>query len=155
DATVEREIDDGRILRTHVLRPTWHFVTPADIRWMLALTAPRVTAAMAHYNRYHELDRSVFRRSSAALTKALAGGKCLTRTELRTHLARAGIKTTSSQHLGLMMQGELCGVVCSGPRRGEQFTYALLDERAPVTPSITRDEALLELTRRYFTTRSP
>src|SRR5436190_19067306 len=49
DAFVERALDAGKILRTHVLRPTWHFVTPADIRWMLALTAPRVKARMAVY----------------------------------------------------------------------------------------------------------
>ncbi|HSQ32068.1 MAG TPA: crosslink repair DNA glycosylase YcaQ family protein [Gemmatimonadaceae bacterium] len=34
DAVVERLFNDGRILRTHVLRPTWHFVLPEDIRWM-------------------------------------------------------------------------------------------------------------------------
>lgn len=156
NAAIEREIDEGRILRTHVLRPTWHFVLPADIRWMLVLTAPRVEAATASYNRRLELDRKVFRRSNAELTKALEGGKCLTRTELRARLVRARVPVATTQHLGhLMMQAELDGVVCSGPRRGKQFTYALLDERAPVAPSLTREEALLELTRRYFATRGP
>ena len=156
NADVEKEIDEGRILRTHVLRPTWHFVVPGDIRWMLALTAPRVAALMAHYNRKLELDRSVFRRSNAAVTKALAGGNCLTRTELAGHLQRAGVTSATGQRLGhLMMQAELDGVLCSGPRRGKQFTYALLDERAPASAMRSRDEALLELTRRYFATRSP
>ena len=156
DATIEREIDEGRILRTHVLRPTWHFVAAADIRWMLELTGPRVAAAMAPANRRIGLDRPVYRRSNAVFTKALSSGQCLTRTEVRTHLARAGVKVTTSQQLGhLMMQGELDGVLCSGPRRGKQFTYALLDERVPKASSKTRDEALLELTRRYFATRSP
>ena len=41
DTDVDRALADGTILRTHILRPTWHFVTPADIRWMLKLTAPR------------------------------------------------------------------------------------------------------------------
>jgi hypothetical protein len=156
DTDVEREFEAGDILRTHVLRPTWHFVSPSDIRWMLALTGPRVCAAMAHYNRKLELDRSVFRRSNAVLTRALRDGKCLTRAELRTALDRAGVEVGSGQRLGhLMMQGELDGVLCSGPRRGKQFTYALLDERAPMTTPLDRDEALLELTRRYFTTRGP
>ena len=49
------------------------------------------------------------------------------------------------------MDFELEGVVCSGPRRGKQFTYALLDERVrPVAPIPTRDEALAKLARRYF-----
>jgi hypothetical protein len=156
DAGVERELDEGEILRTHVLRPTWHFVLPSDIRWMLELTGPRVAAAMAPANRRLELDRDVHRRSNAVITKALAGGECLTRAELRTHLERARVKITSGQQLShLMMQSELDAVVCSGPRRGKQFTYALLDERVPPSPRRSRDEALLELTRRYFLTRSP
>jgi hypothetical protein len=115
-----------------------------------------VSVANAHYSRHLGLDRKVFRRSSELLTKLLAGGKCLTRTELRLEFQRARVKIPTAQHLGhLMMQAELDGVVCSGPRRGKQFTYALLDERSPVSPSLSRDEALLELTRRYFTTRSP
>lgn len=156
DADIEREITEGRILRTHVLRPTWHFVAREDIRWMLALTAPRVTAAMAYYSRTLELTPAVFRRSNDAIAKALAGGKQLTRTELGTVLRRARIGDASGQRLGhLMMQAELDAVVCSGGRRGKQFTYALLDERAPRAAPIDRDEALLELTRRYFATRGP
>jgi hypothetical protein len=156
DAEVEREIDDGHILRTHVLRPTWHFVAPEDIRWMLALTAPRVNQAMAYHGRILELTPSVCKRSNDAIAKALAGGKHLTRAELSACLERAGVKPAAGQRLGhLMMNAELDGVVCSGARRGKQFTYALLDERVPPSSERDRDEALLELTRRYFTTRGP
>jgi hypothetical protein len=156
ESVVEQALADGLILRTHVLRPTWHFVAPADIRWMLALTAPRVTAAMVHYNRKLELDAAVFRRSSAAITRALRDGRQLTRAELAAFLRRARVNVEGSQRLGhLMMQAELDGVVCSGARRGKQFTYALLEERVPPAPALDRDEALLELTKRYFATRSP
>lgn len=156
DADIERELTDGKILRTHVLRPTWHFVAPEDIRWMLALTAPRVSAFMAYYNRQLELTPAVFRRSNAAIAKALQGGEHLMRKELRAVLERARIGRISGQRLGhLMMQAELDAVVCSGAMRGKQFTYALLDERVPRAPSLHRDEALLELTRRYFGARGP
>jgi DNA glycosylase AlkZ-like len=155
EADIERELSDGTILRTHVLRPTWHFVAAADIRWMLALTAPRVKAAMAYHDRVFDLTPAICRRGNAVLTKALAGGKHLTRTELATTLERAGVRTTSAQRLGLMMRAELDAVVCSGPRRGKQATYALLDERVPPAAVLERDEALLELTRRYFSTRGP
>jgi hypothetical protein len=156
DAAIERELIAGAILRTHVLRPTWHFVAPEDIRWMLALTGPRVSAAMASYNRQLELTPAVFKRSNAALTKALRDGKHLTRAELRGYLERARIGTISGQRLGhLMMQAELEAVVCSGARRGKQFTYALLEERVPPAAPRERDEALLELTRRYFRARGP
>jgi hypothetical protein len=75
DADVEHACRDGRILRTHVMRPTWHFVLPADIRWLLALTAPRVRAAMAYYDRRLALDEGVFRRSQAVLARALAAAR--------------------------------------------------------------------------------
>ena len=91
DAAIERAFADGAILRTHVMRPTWHFVTPADIRWLLALTGPRVKAAMASYDRKLELDAGVFRRSHRVLTSALRDGTQLTRQELKGALQRAGI----------------------------------------------------------------
>lgn len=156
NVAIERELSDGAILRTHVLRPTWHFVAPNDIRWMLELTAPRVAAAMASYNRKLELDADVFRRSHAAIRKALAGGKALTRAELRMPLAKTRIGAVTGQRLAhLLMQAELDAVVCSGPVRGKQFTYMLLDERVPPAPALERDEALYTLTRMYFATRGP
>src|SRR5688572_7980251 len=156
DATIERSLTEGTILRTHVLRPTWHFVTPADIRWMLALTGPRVKAAMASYDRKLELDETVFRRSNAALLRALRDRTYLTRAEIAQALRRVGIDVTGTQRLAhVLLHAELDGIICSGPRRGKQFTYALLDERAPPTPLKGRDEALLDLTVRYFTTRGP
>lgn len=156
DAEIEAEIDAGQILRTHVLRPTWHFVTPSDIRWMLALTGPRVASSMEPGNRRLELDGALLRRSQSIITRALRGGRSLTRAELNAHLERAGIVTGTGQRLSyIMMRAELDAVVCSGPRRGRQATYALLEERVPPTPMLSRDEALLELTRRYFRTRGP
>ena len=156
DAAIEATVDAGDILRTHVLRPTWHFVTPADIRWMLALTAPRVRAKMAGPNRRLELDRAFVRRSIGVFEKALAGGRSLTRQELSAELQRARLGVITGQRLGhLMMEAELDAVVCSGPRRGRQFTYALLEERAPAAPTRSSEEALHDLTRRYFTTRGP
>lgn len=155
DTVIERAFTEGIILRTHVLRPTWHFVTPADIRWLLELTAPRVKATMAYYDRQLELDDALYMRSNAAIAGALAGGQYSTRAELGTALAAAGI-VAQGQRLGhVVMRAELDGVVCSGPRRGKQFTYALLAERAPLAKTLTRDEALAELTRRYFTSHGP
>jgi hypothetical protein len=156
DAMVERAMNEGSIIRTHVLRPTWHFVAPADIRWMLELTSPRVKAAAASQWRIYELDEQDFRRSNATLEKALRGGKQLTRAEIARALGRAKIHVTSGVRVGhLLMRAELDALICSGGRRGKQFTYALLDERVPATERLTRDEALVELTRRYFATHGP
>jgi hypothetical protein len=156
DDRVEHAFAEGSILRTHVLRPTWHFVTPEDIRWMVTLTAPRINTALGYHNRRLELDEAVFKRSNAVLRKALRDGKYLTRDELRRALADAGIHTDDllrSTHI--MMRAELDLVICSGPRRGKQFTYALLDERVPETDPLTRDEALATLAERFFTSHGP
>ena len=156
DSLIEREFASGEILRTHVLRPTWHFVDPTDIRWMLALTGPRIAKSMASYDRKLELDDTVYRRSHAAIENALRGGIHLTRTELRAILEHAGVNTLGVQRAAhLMMRAELDALICSGARRGKQFTYALLDERVPAVAPIDRDEALLRLTRSYFRGRSP
>ena len=156
DAAIERAFSTGRILRTHVLRPTWHFVTPQDIRWMLALTGPRISKRMAPYNRHLELDEPVFRRSRTAMIRALAGGKQLTRQELKAALEQAGIRAGSVQRLAhIVMQAELDAVICSGGCRGRQFTYSLLDERVPASRTLSRDEALVELARRYFRSHGP
>lgn len=153
---VERELTDGRILRTHVLRPTWHFVAPADIRWMLALTAPRVKAAMAYHDRTFGVTPAVCRRSHAAIEQALAGGRQLTRAELARAIEDAGVPIASGQRLaGLVMRAELDALICSGARRGRQSTYALLEERVPPAPALAREEALLRLARIYFSTRGP
>ncbi|HEX4951547.1 MAG TPA: winged helix DNA-binding domain-containing protein [Blastocatellia bacterium] len=155
DAALDQALADGTILRTHILRPTWHFVTPADIRWMLQLTAPRVNALNAYHYRKQELDDAVFKQSNAVLTKSLRGGQQLTRAELAAALHRAGIVTDELRSALLLMRAELDGVVCSGARRGKQFTYALLEERVPPVPPRTKDEALAELSTRYLLSRGP
>ena len=156
DDGIEQAFADGTVLRTHIMRPTWHFVTPADIRWMLMLTAPRVLVASAYYFRISELDDAVFRKSNDVLVEALQGGRQLTRTELASALQQAGIACDNLLRLGyIIIHAELEGILCSGARRGKQFTYALLDERAPQSRTLDRDEALAEFAMRYFTGHGP
>jgi hypothetical protein len=156
DARIEREINDGSIVRTHILRPTWHFVAASDIYWMLALTAPRVHAANAYWYRSLEVDYALARRGRTVLTKDLRDGKQLTRAELALALTRARIQVTNPVRLAcIVMRAELDGVICSGARHGKQFTYALLEERVPKPVMLERDAGLCDLARRYFTTRGP
>ena len=157
DADVEDAFARGAILRTHVMRPTWHFVMPADIRWLLTLTSPRVNALSATYHRKLALDEPLFRRSRSLLEKTLRDGRQLTRAELASVFRKAGIASAEDPlRMGfLMMRAELDGVICSGPRRGKQFTYALLEERVPPARPLAREEALAELVRRYFVSHGP
>jgi hypothetical protein len=110
---------------------------------------------MAPYDRQLELDADTFRRSNAAVTRALRDGRHSTREELGQVLKGERIRTDPIRVAHLLMRAELDGIVCSGARRGKQFTYALLEERIPSAAPRDRDEALLELTRRYFSTRGP
>jgi hypothetical protein len=155
DAAIDQAFNEGKILRTHILRPTWHFVAPEDIRWMLALTGPRVHTANGFIYRQEELDPATIRKGYAVLEKALQGHQPLTRSELGSALEKAGIKAKGIRLGYIVMSAELDGIICSGARRGKQFTYALLEERAPKVKDWTREESLAELTRRYFATRGP
>jgi hypothetical protein len=156
DPLVEQAFTDGAILRTHVMRPTWHFVTSADIRWILELTGPRVHTVNGYMYRQQELDDTLLKRADELIGGMVAGNNYLTRTEIGARLAEHGIDTSNGVRLGyLVHHAELEGVVCSGPQRGKQHTYALIDERAPNALRLTREEALAELTRRFFTAHGP
>jgi hypothetical protein len=155
DSSVEQAIDKGKIIRTHVLRPTWHLISPADIRWMQMLTAPRVHAFCAFGYRKMELNDAIFKRANNVFTKALQGGKHLTRIELAAALQQAKIQTDELRMIHLLIHAELDALICNGPRSGKQFTYALLDERVPSTKKIKPEEALVKLTERYFKSHGP
>jgi hypothetical protein len=155
EAELDRLFDEGAILRTHVLRPTWHFVLPEDIRWLLELTGPRVSRGLAGRHRQLEIDEGVIARASTAFTAALEGGHHRTRPELGEVLRAAGISPEGQRLPHLLSAAELSGLIASGPRRGKQFTYALMEERAPKARALDATEALAELTRRYFRSHGP
>jgi hypothetical protein len=155
DDTIENAFNQGAILRTHVMRPTWHFVAPKDIRWLLKLTAPRVKIINGFTYRQQNLDSSIFKRSNDIIAKALEGGKHLTRTELQAALKQKKIVAEGIRLICLMMQAELDGIICSGARKGKQHTYALLEERASFAKPLLKEEALVLFAERYFTSRGP
>lgn len=155
DSDVEKDFTKGKILRTHLLRPTWHFVTAQDIRWLLLLTAPRVNAANAYMYRQLELNNSIFGKANKILVKCLSGKNQLTRNEINDAFRKNKIMAEGHRLSYIMMKAELDGIICSGARKGSQFTYALLDERVPASNKKSVEEALAELTHRYFRSRGP
>ena len=155
DADVQKALDDGQILRTHAMRPTWHFVAAEDARWLLELTAPQVRKRMNVYDHRIGLETPVMKRGTKIMERALRDRQYLTRVELRDRLAGAGMTLDSIRTAHLTLWAELERVICSGPRRGKQSTYALLDERVPATPRLSRDEAIAELARRFFQSHGP
>jgi Winged helix DNA-binding domain len=152
---IDQAYERGAILRTHVMRPTWHFVTPADIGWLLTLTAPRVHRLNARYCKANELDSRTVSRARTILARALDGGEHLTRAELGTALRRGRIEASGLRLALITIDAELNQVICSGAMRGKQFTYASFRSRVPRSRELTRDEALAALTRRYFASHGP
>ena len=152
---IEAAFEQGRILRTHVMRPTWHFVAAPDIRWMMELTGARIQRTMSHYCRRLELDTRTLARGLRIIERSLQDRQYLTRPELAGRLQRAKIAVPGNRLAMIVMHAELEAVICSGPRRGKEFTYALIAERAPRARNLTPDEALGELSRRYFRSHGP
>jgi hypothetical protein len=151
---VDRALADGAIVRTHVLRPTWHFVAADDLRWIVELTAPRVHSLSAYYYRKLEVDEKLAARSRKVFERALRDGP-LTRPELAERLAAARIVADDLRLGYILMRAELDLVICGGPPRGKQRTYALVDMRVPPAPARDRDNALAELASRYFQSHGP
>jgi hypothetical protein len=155
DAGIEEAFNRGAILRTHVMRPTWHFLAPQDIRGLQALTSPRAQAAMASGYRRLELDPKLLSRCHRVLADALRGARHLTRAELSACLEAKRIQATGQRLAYILMHAEFEALICSGPRRGRQFTYALVEERVPQAELLSAEEALAGWTLRYFLSHGP
>ena len=155
ERSIEQAIAERAIVRTWPLRGTLHFVAAQDVRWLLALLTPRVIAHSAGRYRQLELDETTFARSKEVFAVALQGGKQLTRDEMLQELEQAGISTAGQRGYHLLGRAAQDGLICFGTRRGKQQTFTLLDEWVPLTRSLSRDEALAELTRRYFASHGP
>jgi hypothetical protein len=150
------EFDRGDFLRTHILRPTWHFVAAEDVRWILKVTAPRIQKLNQTIYRRESLDPTTLERGLALIVEELKDGRYRTRAELGHALAD---RRLTSERLGLayiVMNAELEGVICSGPMRSAQQTYALLDERVPRSADTSAKTGdIAELARRFFLGHGP
>jgi hypothetical protein len=151
---VDRAFDDGRILRTHVLRPTWHYVAREDLRWLIGLSGPRVGARNARRYRELGLDTRTLARTNALIGAAVADAP-LSRLQVAAVLGSNGVDVAGQRLAYMLMHAELTAVICSGPMRGKQHTYSAFNDRVPRERGPVGDDALSELARRYFTTRGP
>lgn len=154
---VEKALQEGEILRTHVMRPTWHLVAAEDIRWMLKLSAQRVIAANESYAKGRDLEISeeLYTKSHNLLEKILGGKKSMTKQEIAEEFTHSGMVADNDRMTRFMARAEQVGVVCSGEDKGGKCTYALLEERVPPMPELTKDEALARLARNYFRSHAP
>ncbi len=155
ETDLDRLFDAGAFVRTHVMRPTWHFVAAEDIRWLLAATAHRVHQANAFQYRSLGIDDRLAGRAAAIFVRALEGGQALTREELGGLLREQGIEASGLRLGYLIAHAEIEAILVNGPRRGKRQTFALMDERVPPTRERTKDEGLAELATRYVRGHGP
>jgi Winged helix DNA-binding domain len=149
-------LDDGAVLRTHVLRPTWHFVRAEDIGWLLDLTGPRVRQVTGQQLRVtHGLDERSIDQAFGTVTRVLGSRGQLTRAQLADELREHGFQGSGQMLMILLAHAELGGLICSGRVAGGEHTYALMEERVPAPRRLGRAEALAELAWRYFTGHGP
>jgi hypothetical protein len=144
----------GEILRTHVLRPTWHLITNDDADWLIQLTAPRLLSALTTWNKKLNLTGSVYARSNKALEKAMAAG-AITREAAVTALKAARPAFPPRSHTLLLFRAEVDRLIISGPLVDGEATYTLFDQRVKKRWDLPREEALARLAGRYFKSHGP
>jgi hypothetical protein len=155
DTGIESAVDSGRVIRMHLLRPTWHFAAREDVRWMLALTAPQIRAAMKSRDKQLGITDEVARKSNRVIARTLRGSASVPRERLVAELEAAGMENRDNLAAHLLMRAETDAVACCAVSRGGKQEYALFDERIPAAKPLKRDEALALLAERYFSSRWP
>jgi hypothetical protein len=152
---VEAAIHNGDILRTHLLRPTWHFVSADDVYWMLSLSAPKIKAKLKTRHKQLELTDALCNKSNKLIEKALTKNGHLTRKELVAALKAAKFAVDENRSSHLLLWAELDGLICSGHLKDKEPTYALLNEWVPKKKTLNKEESLAELAGRYFNSHAP
>jgi hypothetical protein len=155
EAAIEKTINEGDIIRTHVLRPTWHFVTPENIGWMLDLSSEKIKAVMRSSDKQLGITEEIYKKSNPLFEKVLKKAEYLTREELKEVLSSNNINTSENRVSHLLMRAELEKIICSGKIIDGKQTYSLYAKRIPPEEKINREEALCRLAKIYFSSHGP
>lgn len=160
DADVQAAVASGELVRTHVLRPTWHYVAAADLRWLLQLTSPKVESGMAARHRQLGLTQPRVAAALAVLVERLSGRRFASRGELGAALTEVGVLAGDDPLFGqqvghVLLLGELRGLICSAPAAPAEHSYALADEVLPASPAFDRHAAVSELVARFVAGHGP
>ncbi|HEY3545397.1 MAG TPA: winged helix DNA-binding domain-containing protein [Propionicimonas sp.] len=160
EAGVLAAIAAGDIVRTHVLRPTWHYVAAADLRWLLQLTSPKVESGMGSRHRQLSLVEPRVSAALEVIATRLEGRQFANRTVLGATLADAGLLAPEDPLFGqqvghVLLLAELRGQICSAPLDLAEHRYALVEEVVPAAQERSREEAVTELVSRFVAGHGP
>ena len=152
---VNNSFAEGTIVRTHVLRPTWHIVAANDLMWMLELTGPGILRATFGYHKTVGITPKMLRTSSAVLEKALTSGADFSREEIGEVLRRANLNTDEHRLSHFLMDAELNDMICSACADGNGQRYKLIPQHSKTAARPDRDEAIQRLAATYFKSHGP
>ena len=155
EAGITSAFEEGRILRTWPMRGTIHVIPSDDAAWMLEVTGSRALDSAARRREQLGLSLADIERAASVLEDGLVGGRLLTRSAALAAVNEAGIDTSGQRGYYLLWHAAHLGVICIGPQRGSEQTFALLREWAPTPRTLTRTEGLVELAFRYFRSHGP
>ncbi len=155
ESKIIKALDDGKIIRTHVLRPTWHLVSSEDIYWMLQLTAPNIFRSMKSRHQTLGISNNILKKSNQLIEKLLETDEFVTREEIIQQWRSNKIPTDENRAAHLLFSAELEGLICSGKIKNNRQTYSLLERRVKRKKTISREEALIKLAEKYFQSHSP
>lgn len=154
---VSEALRTGEIVRTHVMRPTWHYVAGNDLRWMLKLSGQRIRKTVDQWTKSSGVDipESLYTKCNDLFVKWLSGGQCLTKQELTVRFEQAGVEADNNRVKRYLLRAEVEGIICSGEDRMDKPTYTLLEEHLAPVAELSREEALAKLAVRYFRSHAP
>ena len=152
---IEEAYNNGDIIRTHLMRPTWHFVPAQDLNWLLALTAPQILKIVSYRDKDLELNVSIYKKCNKIIEKTLLAHTYATRDLIGQELLNSKIDIENNRLSHILIRAELEGLICSGPLVGKKLTYALLESRVSEKKRFNRDESLAELAKRFILSHAP
>lgn len=154
---VERSFQEGRVVRAHVLRPTWHVVTAENLRWMLRLSRDSNERIYQSYLKQVGIciDEWMYDQALEVIGQSLEGGRSLTGEGIKEALVSHRLPDAEPYFRAFLWRAECRALVCNGPLHPTKPTYALVDEHIAPQPVLSREEALAKLTRLYFQSHAP
>lgn len=156
-ADVVRALDEeASVARTWAMRSTIHMLAAEDVGWLVNLLGPVFIAKGRRRRRQLGLDEEMCARATAAMERLLGGEGPLTRGELLERLGAEGFPVEGQAGYHLIARAGLEGVVCIGPARDGEQTFALTEAWVgPVVVKWEGEEAPAALLRRYLRAFGP